>query len=285
MGAGLDTETTNTADQSEVVDGTLVTFNGTEVTNGNLTIDVTTTDGAVRVIEDEGSDGEEVRETISVSEMTNTYSDSSTSTFYYRIDVTDIVAATDIQSGGTTDVTLQIIDDTTVDESSWSYQNVTMTVEAAVGYSYYRMDEDHAGDNDDDSFSATPAENKWFGDEPSAEVRTEYTGLNGSQSSVTIELANETATQALDQSVENADGNWVQGVTVDTSQDSLRAYEDTPDNTDGGYAVIDATNNTISLEFGDEFQNRSTVQVIQINVNADWMDRYSTYGFRLAGGS
>lgn len=270
LAAGLDSETTNTASTSDTVGGDNIdaTYNGSsDADTARMTITVSSTDPGVRLIDPET---DETLKLYKNASMTQTYA--GTSTWYYNLTVnTSVLNNLEIDSGETKNVTVQIVDNVTLDDVNETVTNKTVKVTGVEGRSV-RFIGSNVGTDD-----LTNAQNGLINTEVAGYSLQwgvdNYTSISQSSvavspnvsDEVTLHFANNTAVSNFDTAAEAYDsGDWMFFAPASLSGDYIKVYKSSaPDSVDANstYGVYKPGPNDLKIHVGEDYASNSSVDV------------------------
>jgi hypothetical protein len=283
--AGIDTETTNTVQTSALTDGDVLSssFDGTLSQAYNVTITTTTTNPGLEVVDPDT--GETLRTyTEDSDQVTQTYS--GTNTYYYNVTLErDDLAGFPIEAGETKNVSLEIVDNETVDEANESNSTINVELTAAGGYSQLWLGSAAADQGVlsfatagiDIPFAGTLSENNY------SEIERESVAINGSGSTIEVSVANSTTASNFDTAFDAVDtGDWALSAPVEVDGDLHKTFlNEAPDDIDSSstYGVYDASSEELTVYVGDEYEDTDSVDLnVQANNAPGIFETITGYG-------
>lgn len=286
--AGVDNETTNTPPTSEVTDGTTITsFNASAQQNSTLTITVSSTNPAVRAI-NPATNNTVVTWLNTSTTMNQTYADAANNTYYYNLTIQHSdLQYMPINSGQNKSVTLQIVDNETLDDKNETVHNITVYLDGVPGRTVKRVTSDDAGEDGPLTLGSNGYQPLGFsiGVDEYATYDAEDVPINGTNSTITVKYVNESTISRLDTTTEGlSDAAWASGVMVKADGTWYKTYVNSvPDsaNTSRSYAIVDPSSNTVTFHAGDGFDGETQVDDFQVKTTTDWGDQWGAYGWEL----
>ena len=264
------------ANASEWTDGTNVTgFQANASKAAFLNQTTTSNNPAVRAIDNETGT---VLETWGNSSLTETAYDTTADEYAYRVNVTHAdLGDLDIRAGETKNVTFRYVDNTSVSAENETYTNVTVEITAASTYSNYRVG-DHLISTTDfvefktDGYSIM---NQSFFQDKMTHFTAEDVSVNGSGSTVSVDMANSTANDRLGSSLEDlTDSNWDKSTLITLKTDDgktlVKGYTELPDDVNAStdtYALIDESSGAVDIHLGEDFEDADSLTEVRVRTN------------------
>jgi hypothetical protein len=299
----VDTETTDTSTTSDWTDGHTVTqFNASADANSWIEASYDSQNASVEIADNETGEVHLTNSSMEQTAAIDSSGDGSTDTWYYAWNLShdemDQIPM-DAEESKTLDVTF--INDSAMDNPDTTTIQVTLnnTDERAVVF---------VGDtftNDSNNFETETVQTAFgievlafgdFGSESTmADIQQDNVAVNGSQTTLTLALAESNATDAFSAAAEDTEaGDFIRSQQVFVDGAPVPVYDsEAPDsaNTTGTYGVYDAGTDEVVVHLGDEHESKSAVDVHAVGNDAySFSDRFDMFGlsafmpFSLLGG-
>ncbi|WP_227134582.1 hypothetical protein [Halorubellus salinus] len=264
------------ANASEWTDGTNVTgFQANASKAAFLNQTTTSNNPAVRAIDNETGT---VIETWGNSSLTETAYDTTADEYAYRVNVTHAdLDGVDIQAGETKEVVFRYVDNTSVSAENETYTKVTVEITAASTYANYRVDNHLISTTDFVEFKTDgfTIMNQSFFQDKMTHFTAEDVSVNGSGSTVSVDMANSTANDRLGSSLEDlTDSNWDKSTLITLKTDDgktlVKGYTELPDDVNAStdtYALIDESSGDVDIHLGEDFDDTNSLTEVRVRTN------------------
>jgi len=267
------------ANASEWTDTTSVTdFEANDSKTAYTEQNVSTTNPEVRLVDNET---DEILGTWTEADLQQTHSDTTNDDYAYRLNFTHgDLSGLDIRANETKDVEVRYKSNASVSDENATFTNVTVGITAADDYNNFRVSDSLITTTDYVTFKTdgfTILNNSFFADKKT-HFDAEGVSVNGTGSTIALDMANQSANSRLSSSLEDvSESNWDKSTLItleesDGTQTFVKGYTSLPDEvnaTTDTYALIDESSGKVDIHLGEDFENTDSVDVnVKTNVGA-----------------
>lgn len=273
----VDTETINTASTSELTDGdTVANFNASDVNISTLQMNVDSTDPGLKIVDPETN--ETIKSITADSEFTQTYNDSTNSTYHYNVTLQQSdfsTVAMDASENKT--VTLRMVNNTSASNPDTS--NITIYLENTDERAVVRAGSTAESSGLIDITEDDPSSLAFWAESMNhSTLDTDNVGINGTNTTVYVVYADADAAAPYEAAAEDKKGllfssDYEEGDRIKDQQVMLEgthyaaysdaAPDDVADKDEATYAAYETLDGepTHRIELGEDFEGETSVDV------------------------